>query len=84
MEDILGTTFSVDWQNFDAMESTDLVPNGGEIYVTKENREEYVRLYIEFEFEKQCAVPLASFRKGFERLCDLRLIMEVLDKDELE
>merc|ERR1712232_121133 len=84
MKDILGTTFSLDYQEYGATHTVDLIPNGREIYVTKDNREDYVRLYIEYEFEKQCEVPLASFKKGFERLCDIRLIRELLDKDELE
>lgn len=29
--------------------TVDLVPNGSEIYVCEKNREEFVRLFIEFE-----------------------------------
>ena len=69
---------------FGTTHTVDLIPKGRDIFVTPQNKEEYVRLYIEYEFEKQCAVPLASFKKGFERLCDMRLIKELLDRDELE
>ena len=45
-------TFSVDVESFGAIESVDLIPGGSEIVVTKDNREEFVRLYIEYEFER--------------------------------
>lgn len=57
----------------------ELKAGGSEIYVTKENVEEFVRLYIEYEFEIQCATQLASFKKGFERLVDINLVKELID-----
>lgn len=54
IETTLMETFSVNEELFGAVEIVDLIPNGSEIYVQKDNREEYVRLKIEYEFEKQC------------------------------
>ena len=84
LEDIVCRTFTVDVESFGAIESIDLVPNGSEIIVTKQNREQFVRLYIEYEFVRQSSVQFASFKKGFERLADSSLIKEVLNADELE
>ena len=72
-------TFSVEEEAFGATDIIDLIPNGQNIYVGKDNREEYVKLYIEYEFEKQCSTQIASFKKGFERLCEIELIKELLD-----
>jgi hypothetical protein len=84
LEIALEQTFTVDFQQFGAMQTVDLVENGSQLYVTKDNRNEYVRKYIEYEFEAQCENPLLSFKRGFERLCDTRLIKELLDEYELE
>jgi hypothetical protein len=52
LEDIVGATFSIDEVSFGAVEQIELIPNGSKTYVTTENRSEYVRLYIEYEFKK--------------------------------
>ena len=44
-------TFSEDLTLFGATNTVDLKPNGRDIFVTPDNKEEYVRLYIEYEFE---------------------------------
>jgi hypothetical protein len=84
LEDIVCRTFSVDVESFGSIESIDLIPNGSEIVVNKENREHFVRQYIEYEFQRQCAVQFASFKKGFERLADTSFLKDVLNADELE
>lgn len=77
-------TFTVTVEYYGATKEVELKEGGSEIYVTKDNVEEFVRLYIEYEFEIQCATQLASFKKGFERLVDVKLVQELIDQDELE
>jgi len=77
-------TFTVTVEYFGATKEVELKEGGSEIYVDKSNVEEFVRLYIEYEFEVQCATQLNSFRKGFERLVDINLVKEMIDQDELE
>ncbi len=62
--------FTVDVEKFGAVQEVELKPGGANIPVTRYNREEFVRLYIDYEFKQQCAGQLASFKKGFERLVD--------------
>jgi hypothetical protein len=52
LEDTLCETFSIEEETFGAIETIDLIENGRDILVSKDNREEYVRLYIEYEFER--------------------------------
>ena len=52
--------------------------------MTKETAHEFVRLYIDFQFKRQCEGQLTSFRKGFERLLDFRLIKSLFDYEEVE
>ena len=59
-------------------------PGGAKIPVTKENVKEFVRLYIDWQFRKQCELQLASFKKGFTRMLDMRVIKALFDYEEVE
>ena len=74
LEDVLARTFTVDSESFGEQITDELKPGGKDIYVTKENRKEFINLYIEFCFEKQCATQLQSFKKGFFRLFDSQML----------
>ena len=63
--------------------SIDLKPNGAEIFVTKENRDEYIELYLDYIFNKQCENQFRSFRKGFYRVCDEEIITNMFKAEEL-
>ena len=51
LEDVVSRTFSVDVQIGGEAQTVDLVPGGSEKYVTLANREEFVRLFVEFDVE---------------------------------
>ena len=53
LEDLLCRTFTTDITYQGQHKTIELKPNGDEIYVTKENREEFVKLAIEFEVQTQ-------------------------------
>lgn len=84
LEDVLARTFTYDSEIFGETITEELKPGGKEIYVTKENRQEFVYLYIEYLFEKQCAVQVQSFRKGFFRLFDEEMLKNIYSPEELE
>ena len=52
--------------------------------VSKSNVHEFVRLYIDFKFKKQCEGQLASFKKGFARVIDMMVIKSLFDYEEVE
>ena len=56
LENVLARTFTYDSEIFGETITEELKPGGKDIYVTKENRNEFIDLYIEFLFEKQCKV----------------------------
>ena len=53
LEDLLCRTFTRDVSFEGQKRDVELKPQGAEIMVTKDNREEFVRLFIEFEVETQ-------------------------------
>ncbi len=52
--------------------------------VNEGNREEYVDLYIDYIFSKQCEGQLRSLQKGFYKVCDEDLIQQFFKPEELE
>ena len=84
LEEIVGRTFTVDFEQFGVMQEIELIEGGKSIPVTQSNREEFVRLFIEYEFKKQCAPQIASFKKGFGRMVDIQVLEEILTPGDLE
>lgn len=70
LEDIVCRNFTVDVEKFGSVQEVELKEGGAKITVNRHNRHEFVKLFIEYEFKKQCAEQLASFKKGFKRLVD--------------
>lgn len=62
----------------------ELKENGANIYVTKNTATEFVRLYIDFQFKKQCEGQLASFKKGFARVIDMLVVKSLFDYEQVE
>ena len=51
LEDVLMRTFTIDMEQFGDKVEFELVDNGKNIYVTKQNRKEFVDKYIQYLFE---------------------------------
>mmetsp|Transcript_6557 Transcript_6557/g.10538 ORF Transcript_6557/g.10538 Transcript_6557/m.10538 type:complete len:114 (-) Transcript_6557:442-783(-) len=58
LENVLQRTFTIDMQRYGETVTEELKENGKTIFVTKENREEFIGLYIDYLFHKQCASQL--------------------------
>jgi hypothetical protein len=84
LEEIVGRSFTVDFEHFGQAQEIELVAGGKNIQVSQDNKEEFVRLFIEYEFKKQCAPQLASFKRGFERMVEKEIIKTILTPDDLE
>lgn len=84
LEEALGTTFTIEVENFGEIVDFELKPNGAEIFVTEQNREEYVRLYVLYSFVKQCEDKLRAFKRGFYKVCDENLMIQLFKPQELE
>ncbi|KAJ7531965.1 hypothetical protein O6H91_14G067000 [Diphasiastrum complanatum] len=64
-----GLTFQVTYDYFGEFRTHDLLPNGGDIIVTKENRQRYVDLYVKYMLEESIQVQFAAFSRGFLQVC---------------
>jgi len=92
------TNFQTTYDRFGERKTHDLKEGGETILVNNENREEYVRLYVEFILEKSIERQFNEFERGFKTVCmspafrlfkpeELELLIcgdPVLDFEELE
>jgi ubiquitin-protein ligase E3 A len=60
-----------------------LLPEGGEIYVNQDNKNEYVMLYTDFIFNQHCEEQFKAFKKGFFKVVS-RDVVELFRPEELE
>jgi hypothetical protein len=59
------------------------LPEGGEVYVNQENKNEYVMLLIDYWFNTQCEEQFKAFKKGFHRVVNPD-VLELFRPEELE
>ncbi|CAB4065002.1 Zinc finger SWIM domain-containing protein 6,Zinc finger SWIM domain-containing protein 5,Zinc finger SWIM domain-containing protein 4,Probable E3 ubiquitin-protein ligase HERC4 [Lepeophtheirus salmonis] len=52
----------------------ELKPNGENIDVTLENRQEYINLYVDYILNKSVATQYDAFHKGFHKVCGGRVL----------
>lgn len=81
--DIITETFSEEEDEFGVTKIVDLVPNGREIPVTEDNKQEYVRLVVEHRLLTSVKDQMESFLKGFHEIIPAELI-SIFNEQELE
>uniref|UniRef100_A0A3Q2DD05 HECT-type E3 ubiquitin transferase n=1 Tax=Cyprinodon variegatus TaxID=28743 RepID=A0A3Q2DD05_CYPVA len=76
-------TFQVFQEEMGVVKSYNLKPGGDKIPVTKQNRKEYVQLYIDFLLNKSIYKQFAAFYHGFHSVCASDALM-LLRPEEVE
>ena len=59
------------------------MPDGAELFVNQENKNEYVMLLIDFIFNQQCEEQFKAFKRGFFRVVSSE-VLELCRPEELE
>ncbi|XP_037933611.1 E3 ubiquitin-protein ligase Nedd-4-like isoform X3 [Teleopsis dalmanni] len=80
---ILELTFCVDEDTFGQKSQHELKPGGANIDVTNENKDEYIKLVIEWRFVARVKEQMSAFLDGFGSVIPLNLI-KIFDEHELE
>ncbi len=83
LKDLLTCTFSVDVESYGKKTTVELKPGGASLYVSQQNKREYVDLYVDWLFEKSVGRLFDSFKKGFYKLYGGEL-MANCDPEELQ
>ncbi|KAM6956864.1 putative E3 ubiquitin-protein ligase HECTD2 [Aplochiton taeniatus] len=76
-------TFQVFQEEMGVVRSHNLKPGGDKIPVTKQNRKEYVLLYVDFLLNKSIHKQFAAFYHGFHSVCASDALM-LLRPEEVE
>ena len=63
-------TFEISYNEFDAVKSFPLKPDGQNIDLTNQNRKEFVSLYVDFLLNKSIFEQFKAFYLGFHSVCE--------------
>ncbi|XP_030385327.1 E3 ubiquitin-protein ligase Nedd-4 isoform X2 [Scaptodrosophila lebanonensis] len=80
---ILELTFCLDEDVFGQKSQHELKPGGANVEVSNENKDEYIKLVIEWRFVARVKEQMTAFLDGFGSIIPLNLI-KIFDEHELE
>lgn len=69
VESTFGLCMQVTYEQFGETKAHDLMPDGGEVNVTEQNRVEYVDLYTGYLLEQSITRQFGAFMRGFHSVC---------------
>jgi len=84
VEDVFCRTFQVETEAFGQIVKHDLKPNGAEIPLTNENRQEYVDLYVDWKLNRSIKDQFSAFYQGFSMVVNNQNILHLFRPEELE
>ncbi|XP_053384737.1 probable E3 ubiquitin-protein ligase HERC4 isoform X2 [Mercenaria mercenaria] len=82
IEDVFCLTFEISQECFGETKTVELVSGGSSKIVNKENRKEFVDLYVNYIFNKSVESHFSSFYTGFHKVCGGR-VLELFHPEEL-
>lgn len=76
-------TFQISRPHFDDFINVDLVENGGSVFVTDDNKQEYVDKYVSYVLNDSIQLQFEAFQRGFRKVCSGAAI-DMFEPSELE
>jgi ubiquitin-protein ligase E3 A len=83
VEEVFCLTFDVNWVDLGQEKRKELKPNGCDVPVTADNKEEYVMLYVKWLLVESIYPQYESFEAGFTRVME-NSTLDLLRPEELE
>jgi len=74
VEEVFSLTFTISQSSFGEVVEVPLKSGGEDIPVTSDNKNEYVKLYVEFVLFKSCETQFDAFKKGFLKVASARVL----------
>ncbi|XP_052020470.1 probable E3 ubiquitin-protein ligase HERC4 isoform X2 [Apodemus sylvaticus] len=75
IEETFCLNFTITVENFGATEVKELVLNGADTAVNKQNRQEFVDAYVDYIFNKSVASLFDAFHAGFHKVCGGKVLL---------
>ncbi|XP_039727874.1 putative E3 ubiquitin-protein ligase HERC4 isoform X6 [Pteropus medius] len=83
VEETFCLNFTITVENFGATEVKELVLNGADTAVNKQNRHEFVDAYVDYIFNKSVASLFDAFHAGFHKVCGGK-VLQLFQPNELQ
>uniref|UniRef100_A0A669PYR8 HECT-type E3 ubiquitin transferase n=1 Tax=Phasianus colchicus TaxID=9054 RepID=A0A669PYR8_PHACC len=83
IEEAFCLNFTITVENFGTTEIKELVPNGADIPVVKQNRQDFVDAYVDYIFNKSVASLFSAFHEGFHKVCGGK-VLQLFQPSELQ
>ncbi|XP_058527672.1 probable E3 ubiquitin-protein ligase HERC4 isoform X5 [Ochotona princeps] len=83
IEETFCLNFTITVENFGATEVKELVLNGADTAVNKQNRQEFVDAYVDYIFSKSVASLFDAFHEGFHKVCGGK-VLRLFQPNELQ
>ncbi|KAJ6661566.1 hypothetical protein lerEdw1_013805 [Lerista edwardsae] len=83
IEDTFCLNFTITVENFGATEVKELIPNGADIPVVKQNRQDFVDAFVDYIFNKSVASLYDAFHEGFHKVCGGN-VLQLFQPSELQ
>uniref|UniRef100_A0A452RZX2 Probable E3 ubiquitin-protein ligase HERC4 n=1 Tax=Ursus americanus TaxID=9643 RepID=A0A452RZX2_URSAM len=83
VEETFCLNFTITVENFGATEVKELVLNGADTAVNKQNRQEFVDAYVDYIFNKSVASLFDAFHAGFHKVCGGK-VLQLFQPNELQ
>lgn len=74
VEEVFCLTFTIAETYFGEVVNKPLKPDGENIPVTLANKEEFVKLYVDYVLNKSCEASFDAFKKGFLRVVNNQVL----------
>ncbi|CAG9857321.1 unnamed protein product [Phyllotreta striolata] len=74
MQEVFSLCFDLTRSSFGETTTVPLKPNGSDVPVTQENKQEYVDLYVNYIFNESVALQYQAFHAGFMKVCGGRVL----------
>uniref|UniRef100_A0A8D0G975 HECT-type E3 ubiquitin transferase n=1 Tax=Sphenodon punctatus TaxID=8508 RepID=A0A8D0G975_SPHPU len=83
IEETFCLNFTIAVENFGTTEIKELVPNGADTLVGKQNRQEFVDAYVDYLFNKSVVSLYDAFHAGFHKVCGGK-VLQLFQPNELQ
>ncbi|KAL1509492.1 hypothetical protein ABEB36_004214 [Hypothenemus hampei] len=83
IQDVFCLSFNINRDVWGEIVTVDLKPNGSNIPVTQDNKQEYVSLYVDYIFRKSVENQYNAFHEGFMKVCGGR-VLQLFHSHELK
>ncbi|NXO01064.1 HERC4 ligase, partial [Rhinopomastus cyanomelas] len=83
IEEAFCLNFTITVENFGTTEIKELVPNGADIPVVKQNRQDFVDAYVDYIFSRSVASLFSAFHAGFHKVCGGK-VLQLFQPSELQ